>query len=171
MKPINILLSSLSLMACLICSTSFAENIVAPADFLDKATARDITEIETGKLALQNAKRPEVIAYAQHMIAEHSANNKELVKLAEQKNIPLRNETELANNIRAFVARQIDEKSFDIAYAKNQVLTHQRTVQLFRHAIVSDDQEVRAFAKAMLPKLMHHLYMAQQLLEATSTPT
>src|SRR4051812_14597012 len=98
MKRINILLSSLSLMSCLICPVSLAENIVAPADFLDKATARDIAEIETGNLALKNATSPEVIAYAQHMIEEHAANNKELVKLAEQKNIPLRNETELASN-------------------------------------------------------------------------
>ncbi len=168
MKNSKILLSSLTLATLSMCSILFAENIVAPSDFFDKATARDTAEIESSKLALHNSTSPDVIAYAYHMIAEHTANTEEIAKLAMHKNISLKSTIQSADNIKAFIARQIDANSFDLSYAKHQVVNHQRSIILFRHAILSDDKEVSAFAKLALPKLLHHLYLAQKLVETTS---
>ena len=61
-------------------------------------------------------------------------------------------------------------KSFDQAYANNQVKAHEETIELFKKQAntVTDDKvkgapELKAFAQKMLPALEKHLAAAKEL--------
>ncbi|WP_229837723.1 DUF4142 domain-containing protein [Cellvibrio zantedeschiae] len=146
-----------------LCNTAMAKDTIEPAKFVDEASAGGVAEIETSKLALQKSTSPAVKTFAQEMINDHTAANKELSAIAAKKNLKVSTEAELANKAKALILKQRDGESFDEAYAKNQVKAHKDTIELFNKAAVSPDVELASFAVATLPKLEHHLHSAEAL--------
>lgn len=136
---------------------------ISAEDFVEEASAKGIAEIETARLALEKASIPEVKNFAQTMIDDHSKANLMLSRLASQKDLEVAEDAELINQAKALVLKLRDEDSFDKAYMNNQVLAHQQTIELFNRASESDDAEIAAFAKETLPKLQHHLQIAEQI--------
>ncbi|MGE8497470.1 MAG: DUF4142 domain-containing protein [Pseudomonas sp.] len=136
---------------------------VSPEDFVEEASAKGIAEIETGKLALEKATSPEVKEFAQSMVDDHTKANQQLSTLATQKELEVSDDAELINQAKALVLKLRGESSFDKAYMNNQVMAHQQTIELFQKASQSEDAEIAAFAKEMLPKLEHHLQMAEKI--------
>ena len=76
-------------------------------------------------------------------------------------------DAELVSKAKAMILQLRDGESFDRAYANNQVVAHEQTIELFRQAVSSEDAQVSAFAKETLPKLEHHLQMAKDLVAIT----
>lgn len=146
--------------------SAFAADKIDADDFVDEASAKGLAEIESSKLALSKSTSTDIKAFAQKMITDHSAANTELAGIAGRKNIEVADEAELLTKAKKFVLEQRDGESFDEAYAKNQVAAHEVTIELFERAAISDDAEIAAFAKKTLPKLQHHLKMAQELVAA-----
>lgn len=151
-----VLFAGLSTMA-------MAVDTVDADDFVDEASAKGIAEIETGKLALQKSTSPDVKLFAQTLIDDHTAANKELAAIAQRKNLDVSTEAELMNKAKAFVLKQRDGESFDEAFANNQVEAHKNAIELFKEAAASKDADLAAFATKTLPKLEHHLHMAKDL--------
>jgi len=147
-------------------SLALAADKIDADDFVDEVSAKGIAEVESAKLALEKSTSTDVQAFAQKMITDHSAANMELAGIASRKNLEVADEAELTTKAKKFVLEQRDGQSFDEAYAKNQVEAHEDTIELFQRAAVSDDAEIAAFAKQMLPKLQHHLKMAKELAAA-----
>jgi putative membrane protein len=148
-----------------ICNAAMAKDTVDADDFVEHASAAGVAEIETGKLALQKSTAVDIKAFAQQVINDHTATNKELAAIAKKKNLKVSTEAELLNKAKALVLKQRDGESFDEAYAKNQVKAHEDAIELFKKASVSTDVELASFAVATLPKLEHHLYSAQALVK------
>lgn len=138
-------------------------NPVSPEDFVEEASAKGIAEIEVGKLALEKATSQEVKDFAQSMVDDHTAANQKLGTLATQKELQVSDDAELINQAKALVLKLRGERSFDKAYMNNQVMAHQQTIELFQRASQSEDNEIAAFAKETLPKLEHHLKMAEEI--------
>lgn len=147
----------LSMMACV--------NVMAvdADDFVEEASAKGLAEIESSKAALEKSNSAEVRKFAQTMISDHTKANQELTKIAKAKKLELSDDPELMNQAKAFILKQRDGESFDEAYANNQVMAHEQTIELFREATQLKDAELKAFAEKTLPKLEHHLQMAQAL--------
>ncbi len=60
---------------------------------------------------------------------------------------------------------EMREKSFDQAYANNQVSAHEQAIKLYKEeAENGKDPELKAFAKATLPTLEKHLEHAKNSL-------
>lgn len=172
MKHVKILMSGLFFFSFSILSiNTLAVETISPIDFLNKALLRNISTIESGKLALRSSSLPEVKEYAQIMINEHTLTNKAVTILARQKNIDIVDEAVITKKMSAFVNKQIDETAFDLSYIRLQVSAHQRTVRLLRVATKSDDADISSYAKNVLPEVMHDLYRAQHLLEKINTPS
>jgi len=155
-----------SALVCIFGATSslaFAADKIDADDFVEEVSAKGIAEVEGAKLALEKSNSPDVQAFAQKMISDHTAANMELARIASRKNIEMSDEAELTTKAKKFVLEQRDGESFDEAYAKNQVSAHEDTIELFQQAAVSDDPEIAAFAKQTLPKLQNHLKMAKAL--------
>ncbi len=164
MKPFKILLSSILLIAfTAIGASAMAKDTIDPAKFVDEASAAGVGEIESGKLALQKSTTPAIKTFAQEVISDHTAANKELAAIAQKRSLKVSTEAELVTKAKSLVLKQRDGESFDEAYAKNQVKAHKDAIELFNKAAVSADAEIAAFALKTLPKLEHHLALAQNL--------
>jgi putative membrane protein len=161
-------LSLLALAAFSLCLISVVQasertDAISAEDFTEEASAKGIAEIEVAKLALDKATNQEVRGFAQTMIDDHRRANLELSELAARKDLDVSDDAELINQAKALVLRLRDEESFDRAYMNNQMLAHQETIELFRRASESSDEDIAAFARKTLPKLEHHLQMAEEI--------
>jgi putative membrane protein len=164
MKTNKLLLTGAFLFAfSAISGTAMAKDTIDADDFVEDASAAGVAEIETAKLALQKSTAGDIKTFAQSVIADHTAANRDLASIASKKKLKVSTEAELLNKAKAAVLKQRDGESFDEAYANNQVKAHEDAIALFKKASVSADAELASFAVATLPKLEHHLHLAQEL--------
>ena len=151
-------------------STSMGAAFAATSnDFVDKAAAGGIAEIETSKLALEKSASADIKSFANMMITDHSKANDELAAIAKKNDIEVPDTTTLVKQAKEKILDMRDE-SFDAAYANNQVKAHEETIELFKKEAntVTDDQvkgatELKGFAQKMLPGLEKHLEAAKKL--------
>ena len=151
-------------------STSMGAAFAATSnDFVDKAAAGGIAEIETSRLALEKSASADVKEFANMMITDHSKANDELATIAKKHDIEVPDTTTLVKQAKEKILDMRDE-SFDAAYANNQVKAHEETIELFKKEAntVTDDQvkgatELKGFAQKMLPGLEKHLEAAKKL--------
>ena len=146
-----------------------AEDTIDADEFVKKASAKGLAEIETSKLALKKSQSADVQKFAQTMIDDHTKANQELATIARNKKLDTSDDAKLMDKTKATVLKQREGESFEEAYANNQVKAHKQTISLFQKATNLQDAELRAFAQKTLPKLQHHLQMAQELQAATDT--
>ncbi|WP_301362180.1 DUF4142 domain-containing protein [Stutzerimonas nitrititolerans] len=134
-------------------------------NFVDEASAKGLAEIETAKLALEKGTAEDVKAFAQKMIDDHTRANQKLAEIAGQnEDLQLSDEATLMDKAKAMILKLRDGESFDQAYANNQVVAHEQTIELFRnYAEQGDNADLKAFAQSTLPKLEQHLQDAKQL--------
>lgn len=170
MITLKILIKGAFIIAAVVTfAAAFADNKVDIEDFVDEASAKGVAEIETAKIALQTSISPGVREYAQKMIDDHTKANQELANIARKKDLDVADDAELMSQAKAFILDLRDGDSFDIAYANNQVVAHENTLELFNQAALSKDPEISAFAKKMLPKLEQHLSEARDLVRSTKS--
>jgi putative membrane protein len=151
-------------------STSMGTAFAATSnDFVDKAAAGGIAEIETSRLALEKSQSADVKAFANMMITDHGKANDELAAIAKQNDIEVPDSTTLVKQAKEKILDMRDE-SFDAAYANNQVKAHEEAIALFKKEAntVTDDKveggtQIKGFAQKMLPGLEKHLDMAKKL--------
>ncbi|MEE4460647.1 DUF4142 domain-containing protein [Azotobacter chroococcum] len=142
----------------------YAADSMDADDFVDEASAKGVAEIESGKLALQKSTSPDIKAFAQQMIDEHTASNQQLAQIATTKKLEVATEAELMSKAKKWILQLRDGESFDEAYANNQVASHENTVELYRKAAQQvEDAELKAFASKSLPTLEQHWEKAKQL--------
>ena len=135
-------------------------------DFLERATQGSTAEIALGTLTANHALRPEVIAFGQMMIRDHTAANARLKAIADAKHIAL--PTSLGDHQQGF-DRLADETRdpFDHAFVTLMVDDHNQSVDLFRaEATNGSDPALRAYAAATLPTIEAHLAQAKALAAA-----
>ncbi|ENA29184.1 MULTISPECIES: DUF4142 domain-containing protein [Pseudomonas] len=136
---------------------------MSPEDFINDASAKGIAEIETAKLALEKSQSQDVKTFAQSMIDDHTKMNEQLQQLAQQKKLEVADNAMLMDMAKKMIL-QVRDESFDAAYANNQVVAHEQTIEIFRNeANTSKDPELKALAQAALPKLEAHLEHAKTL--------
>lgn len=137
----------------------------ADKSFLDDAAHSGHAEVKSSQLALTKAQNPKVRAFAQQMVDDHTQANQELAALAASKNVRVPEGPSLVQEGKIKLLGTADGVDFDKRYMESMGLqAHRDTVALFeKGARDARDPEVKAFAQKTLPKLKHHLEMAQQL--------
>ncbi|GGM17263.1 DUF4142 domain-containing protein [Pseudomonas asuensis] len=136
---------------------------MSPEDFINDASAKGIAEIETAKLALEKSQSADVKTFAQSMIDDHTKMNEQLQQLAQQKKLEVADNAMLMDMAKKMIL-QVRDESFDAAYANNQVVAHEQTIEIYRNeANTGKDPELKALAQAALPKLEAHLEHAKTL--------
>jgi len=132
--------------------------------FLMQAASSGMAEVQLGQLATQRAASAEVKQFGQRMVNDHSKANKELMALAQAKNIAVTKELDQKHQAIADKLSTLQGAAFDHAYMAGQVADHEQAVTLFTTAAEdSHDTEVKAFAAKTLPTLQEHLHLARQL--------
>jgi putative membrane protein len=139
---------------------------VAPttADFVKQAALSDLTEIETSKLAQQRGDA-DAKAFASQMVADHLKTSEELKMLVSSgAKAALPTALDEAHQAKVTKLRDAKAEDFTADYASMQVSAHKDAVSLFeRYANGGEDPKLKEWAGKTLPKLQHHLDMAQNL--------
>jgi len=136
------------------------------AEFVKKAGAAGLAEVEAGKLGAAKATNPAVKAFAQRMVTDHTKANKELMAAAKAKNLEVPTEPDLMHKgMKEKFEHQKADADFDHDFMQQMVRDHEKAVDLFRTASTDTglDPELRSWAKTTLPHLEQHLKDAQAL--------
>lgn len=136
-------------------------------DFVEDASAKGVAEVEAGKLAQEKGTAADVKTFAAMMIKDHTEANTKLKGIADTKKLEVSDNAMLMDKAKSMILELRSAKSFDQAYANNQVVAHEQTIKLFeKESTDGKDPELKAFATQMLPKLREHLVHAKELAKA-----
>lgn len=136
-------------------------------DFVEDASAKGVAEVEAAKLAEEKGMAADVKFFAAMMLKDHGAANEKLKAIAASKKLEVSSDADLIDKAKAMILELRGAKSFDQAYANNQVNAHEATIRLFDdYAKDGKDAELKAFAAETLPTLKAHLEKARQLAAA-----
>ncbi len=134
-----------------------------PSEWVTKAAAGGMAEVEFSKLAAQNATNPKVREYASMMVTDHTKANDELKALAMKKNVTLPTAMDDAHQTKYTDMSAKKGADFDKAYMDLMVDDHKKTVDLFQdQAKDGKDMELKNFAAGKVPTLQMHLQMAEE---------
>jgi putative membrane protein len=167
MKKGIVALTSAVLVTLFACNKSEEPAVVInPQDigFVHSATLNNAAEIALGQLAFDSSQTPEIKAYGQQMVNEHSQLQGELEALASSMNIPTPDTLEqrhiqLMNDLRTRKGR-----SFDSLYIHSQVPDHQNALVIYgnTHGLGNNNQ-LKDYSRNAIPILLQHLQEAQNL--------
>jgi putative membrane protein len=136
------------------------------AEFLVSATDARLMDSEEGKLAAARGTTAEIRSYGQLMVQDQQKMLSAIRQLAKRKNISLPdNISEKKADGREELAKQTG-KDFDEKFIKMMIIDHKRDVKEFEDALLSDDQDVRAFANDYLPMIRSHLAKIERIKSA-----
>ncbi len=136
----------------------------ASANFLTETAQDGRAEVQMSQLAMQRASNPDVKAFAQRMISDHSKMNQEVQELAARKGIvlPATPSSDGQDAYQRLAA--LSGSDFDREYMQHNVTDHQKDVSAFQQEAQSGkDSDVQRLAATRLPGLQRHLQLAQTI--------
>jgi len=140
--------------------------------FVHEAAAGGMAEVELGKLAAGKASSPDVKAFGQRMVDDHSKANDELKALASQKGMTLPSAPEPAHKAMQDRLSKLTGAAFDKAYMQEMVKDHDKDVAAFKHASTSAaDPDLKAWAAKTLPTLQEHQTQAKSINTKLGSPS
>ena len=124
--------------------------------FLIVASIDNLQEVSAGKLASAKATNAEVKSFGQMMEKDHSKAEQQLLQLAKSKGINLPDAA--TGGVQSDLNLRKAASNFDRLYVHAMISGHSGAVQMFEtYATNGKDQDVKAFAKKLLPTLKAHL--------------
>ena len=159
----------LPLMLAVACGAVFAQNASLDKkdrEFLEKAAAGDMLEIQAGKMAESKAQSADVKAFGSMLNTDHSAHSDELKALAQKKGVTL--PTSLPKKDQKKLDKMAKAKNFDKTFIHEQgIEDHKHDIKDFEKASKdAKDPDVKAFAEKTLPTLHKHLDRAEEIKKA-----
>ena len=141
-------------------------NEATAVDFVPKAAASDMFEVELAKVAQKRATNAEVKKFAGEMITAHTKTTADLKKAIADSGQTLTPPATLPADLQAKIddLSKVDAKDFDKNYMDNQVDAHQSALNLMqRYAEDGDVPAIKAFAAATALAVQKHYDMAKAL--------
>ena len=133
-------------------------------EFLQKAAAGGLYEVEAGSLAQSKGQSEGVKSFGAMLVKDHGAANEELKALAASKGVTLPATLQRLQKISG-------DKNFDKEFVDEVGLDdHRQDIRMFEKASKdADDADVKAFAAKTLPTLRSHHDHAQGLKKSAAT--
>ncbi len=125
----------------------------------------NMAEIEAGKIAVAKAQSPEVKAYAQRMIDEHTKALTDVTNLAQTKGVTLPTELDARHKAMAAKLNKMKGEAFDREYMKQAgVGDHSKMHSMLKKdSARAKDPDVKALAAKMMPSVEEHLSSAKAM--------
>ena len=134
------------------------------SNFMKKAAAGGLAEVELGQLAVQKASNEQVKQFGQRMIDDHSKANEQLKSVAEQEHVTLPTRPDLKDRQTKDRLEKLSGTEFDQAYMSDMLKDHKKDVAEFeRESKMAKNPAVKSFAEQTLPVLREHLSLAEQI--------
>lgn len=140
-----------------------AAGFITPQEFVTRASAAGLGEVELGKLALQKSDAADIRAFAQKMVEDHGKANAELAAVARTRALQVATQPSEAQRTALAQLRQKTGQQFNEAWTGQMVKDHDEAVLLFSAAGTLEDEELAAFSRKTLPVLTEHQQMAAHL--------
>jgi putative membrane protein len=164
------LASTLALGACSTVGDTFGLMHAAPLateheGYTRLAAASDLFEIRSAQAALAKAQRPEVRAFAEMLLRDHSQSSLALIGAAQRDGWAPPSAT-LDASQQAMIDRLQNSgpQSADALFVSQQIAAHQRAYDLHRtYGITGDSPQLREFAAMVAPVIQQHLEAARRL--------
>lgn len=132
-------------------------------DFVNKAAAGGIFEVESSKAVQGKVQDKAINEFAQKMIDDHGAANAKLQTIAGEQKLQVPTETD-AKHKSDLEALKSANGSVDQPYVKMQQAAHADAVKLFQdYAADGDNAELKTFAQQTLPTLKMHQDMIEKI--------
>jgi putative membrane protein len=138
---------------------------VAPGDkrFVEKAASAGMAEVQAAQLAEQKTQDPKVKEFAQQMITDHSAANKQLQTIAEQKGLTIPTALDAKDQKQLDKLQNLTGAKFDRAYMKDQARDHEEVLKLLqKEAKNGKDADLKSFADQTIPTIQKHIDMVKE---------
>jgi putative membrane protein len=145
------------------------------AAVLSQIHQADLTEIALGKLAEDKASAPEVRAYADQLVHDHTSIDRTVMAMAQKKGAQLRDQAASSRQLpnRAQTAGQFDKKlrsaggsQFDHLFLQQAGSDHQRLIQkLQQDREDANDDEIETLIDKIAPILEQHRELTQILMK------
>jgi len=135
------------------------------ADFVKQVAISDMFELQSNKLAADKGN-PAEKAFAKQMIADHTKTSEDLKAMVSGGKVKAELPTALDDSHQSKLDKLNAQNGADFSetFDDQQVAAHKDAVSLFeRYAKSGDNAPLKDWAGKTLPKLQHHLQMAQQL--------
>lgn len=132
--------------------------------FIKKAADANMTEIQLGKIAGDNAQSQEVKDFGQRMVSDHTKIGDDLKPIADKLNARI--PAEVIAKHKEIIDRlgKLKGDAFDKPYAKAMVQDHEKVISMFeKEESEGKDAELKKFVQNTLPILKEHLEMAKKL--------
>ncbi len=141
--------------------------MTTPEAFAERAASSNQFEISSSELALQVSQSEEVRAFAEQMIADHSAAGERMVVAAAAEGLTPTKTLMPDHQAQLDSLSTSTPETFDDAYLAAQVAAHTEAVALFEgYATQGTEGPLKDFAAETLPALQGHLEMADPLSES-----
>jgi putative membrane protein len=139
---------------------------VSATEFVEKAGAGGLAEVEMGELGVQKATSGQVKAFAKQIVTDHTRANEQLTTVLRGKGLEIPSSRSDMHKAMLEKLQQEDAgKDFDRHFMEHMVTDHKSDIELFETA--ADDKklepELRNYAKMVLPTLREHLKQAQTI--------
>ena len=139
--------------------------------FAMKAANGGTMEVNLGRLVVEKGQNPDVKAFAQQMVDDHTKVNDELKQLAGQKGLKLPEKTKGKERQEEQRLSKLSGGALDRAYMETMVQDHQKDAKEFEHASRSlKDPDLKALANKTLPVLQEHLRRATEINQKLQRP-
>lgn len=137
----------------------------ADTTYVTKAATAGMMEVQASQTAVTRASNPDVRAFAQRMVKDHTAVGDELKTLASKKGIAVPDALPADERAKLDKLGTLEGVKYDRTYADEVgVKAHKEAVTLFDQASKNaKDPDIKAFFAHNLPALREHLQMAEQL--------
>jgi len=132
--------------------------------FVYKASASDLAEINLGRIAAKSGGSDSVKKFGQQMVDDHGKTSKELIDLANKKNLKVAPKMDDEHEKLSRKLAGLSGAEFDRAYMAGQVKDHEMAVSLFeKQSKDGSDKDLKTWAEKTLPHLRDHLKMAKEI--------
>lgn len=132
--------------------------------FLINAASSNLLEIQVGKMAAQQATKPEVKQFAQMMVSHHTQATQELKNVATPLGVTLPQTMIPVHQAMADRLANKTGKDFDEAYMDLMETAHKMDIAMFEvKSKAAETPTVKGFATRTLPMLRSHETMANKI--------
>jgi len=126
--------------------------------FAIKAGQGGLAEVKLGQLASEKASNPDVKAFGQQMVDDHTKANDQLKSVAQSENMTLPADVNAKQQMMYDKLSKLSGAGFDKEYVKGMVKDHEEDVKEFQKETTNGkDPQMKSFASQTLPVLQSHL--------------
>ncbi len=139
---------------------------VTTKEFVEKAAVGALFEIEAGKLAAERAQRAEVKQFAERIVKDHSAADKDMKDALAKAKAAVQPPSQLDADHRRKIEtlRAAQGASFDALYVSMMKEDHEEDEDLFgAYAKSGEDPALKAFAQKVLKVIQEHAQIVAKL--------